>query len=64
MQREILTLSNATKSAAWSNVRPEMSSTMRFKVGSSFVTVGGGREEAEGADVSPADVARTRKWGL
>jgi len=41
-----------------------MSSTMRFNLGSSFANVGGGGGGEEDGDVSAADVARARKFGL
>ena len=65
MQRKnVLTLSNATKSAAWRMVKLEISSTMRFNVGSVFTTIGGGGAEKEGGDVSAAGVVRVRIRGL
>ena len=48
----ILTFSNETKSAACSNVSPEMSSTILFSFGSAEVVGGGGVCEVEGVAAS------------
>ena len=53
----ILTLSKETKSAACSNVSPEMSSTILFSLGSAEVVGGGGVWEVEGV----ASVANHRE---
>jgi hypothetical protein len=54
---DILTLSKETKSAACSNVSPEMSSTILFSFGSVEVVGGGGVCEEEGV----ASVANHRE---
>ena len=54
-KKYILTFSNETKSAACSNVSPEMSSTILFSFGSAEVVGGGGVCEVEGVAASVAN---------
>jgi hypothetical protein len=54
------TFSIVTRSAAWSNVKPEISFTSCPILGSELVAGGGGGGEGEGDEVDGAAVARHR----